>query len=126
MVMATNKLPRDTPFDVYFSDRQAVRTLPQNRYLWGVVYKTLSDYLGLDAEEIHEICKVKCGLTTAYDLQEQGIVEITKSTKMMDTREMTEYIDKIRRWSLDKFNIYIPVPGDLTDEHLIESKHFIP
>jgi hypothetical protein len=124
-VLATNRLERDKAYDVYFSDKKPIRTMAQNRYLWGVVYKTLSDALGYEVEEIHELCKHKHALRTAFDLQARGIVEVPMSTRMMDTKQMTEYIDKIRRWAMDEFGLYIPQPNELTDENFIESKHWI-
>ncbi len=125
LVLATNRLPKDVPFTVYFSDKKPIRTMPQNRYLWGVVYDKLSFALGYDPEEVHEICKVKCALRTKFDLKEHGVLEIPMSTRMMDTRQMTEYIDKVRRWAMDEFQIYIEQPNELTDEHFIQSKHHI-
>ena len=125
MILLTNKLPRETPFDVYFSDRKPYTTMKQMGYLWRVVYKTLSDALGYSLEEMHEICKVKHALRTEFSLMNHGVVEITLSTKMMDTRQMTEYIDKIRHWSMNELGIHIPQPNEITDEHFIESKGYV-
>lgn len=125
MVLATNRLDKDVPYTVYFSDRKPIRTMPQNRYLWGVVYDRLSVALGYDPEEIHEICKVKCALRTSFDLKVHGILEMPMSTRMMDTRQMTEYIDKIRRWANDELGIYIEQPNEITDADYIQSKHHI-
>lgn len=134
-MLLTNDLPREVPFTVYFSDRKKPRSLQQNRYLWGVVYDRISTHTGYDPEEIHEICKAKFGLRTKYEgdiamfLKEDSqvweagsmpVVEFVKSTRMFDTKEMTEYIDKIRRWSSEKLGCYIPQPGDLTDEDYIK------
>ncbi len=125
LVLSTNRLPREVPFTVYFSDKKPIRTMPQNRYLWGVVYDRLSTALGYDPEEVHEICKTKCALRTKFDLHEHGILELPMSTRMMDTRQMTEYIDKIRRWANDDLGIYIEQPNELTDADYIQSKHHI-
>lgn len=141
LLLESNKLPREVPFTVYFSDMKNVRTLAQNRYLWGVVYDTLSAALGYDPEEIHEICKAKFGLRTKYEgdiamrLMEDGIweagdsipvIEFVRSTRLFDTREMTEYIEKIRRWSLDKFGLYIKQPGELDDGDYIRAMELNP
>ncbi len=138
LVMATNKLPRDTPFDVYFSDKKLSRTMPQNRYLWGVVYYTISQITGYELEEVHEICKAKFTLRTEFKIPENlrhklldnsnadvhEIFEFNMSTRLMDTRQMTDYIDKIRRWA-SELGIYVPQPGEITDEKFIQSLDYI-
>ncbi len=141
LVLASNKLERDIPFTVYFSDQKKCRTLPQNRYLWGVVYETLSTALGYDKEEIHEICKAKFGLRTKYEgdiamrLREDQIweanetipvIEFVRSTRLFNTKEMTDYIDKIRRWSMDKFGLYIKQPNELDDADYITAMETNP
>lgn len=109
--------------------------------MWGVVYETLSDALGYDPEEIHEICKAKFGLRTKYEgdiamrLMEDGIweasetvpvIEFVRSTRLFNTKEMTDYIEKIRRWSMDKFALYIKQPNELDDADYIKAMEINP
>lgn len=90
-----------------------------------MVYKTLSDATGYEVEEIHEMCKVKFSLRTSFDLHGGELLEVPMSTRMMDTKQMSEYIDKIREWAATKLTLHIPQPNEVTDEAFIESKHYI-
>ena len=69
------------------------RTLEQNKYLWGHLYKSISDYTGYLPLEIHM-------LSGWMFLREQKTIgdkqiEYIKSTKDLSIIEMTEYIEKI-------------------------------
>lgn len=52
--------------------------MAQNRYLWGVIYKTLSSELGYHPEEIHEYFKKKFGFTTKFNIEEPRHVPISE------------------------------------------------
>lgn len=104
-------------YKVYFSDQKPTRSNRQNRYLWGVVYKTIADETGYDAQEIHEIMKLKFSLRTTFDFAGE-MVESTKSTTLMDTGEMADYIDSIIKWAAEHF-ITIPEANALPDEAYI-------
>lgn len=111
---------REGPFTVFVADTKKHRSLRQNRYLWGVVYKYISDYLGYDTEELHEYFKLKFALRTKFAIDTEDILEVPQSTKRMDTKEMTEFIDKIIRWAAEK-DIHIPSPGDESLEDYINA-----
>ena len=49
------------------------------------------------------------------------VIEITKSTKFFDTKEMTDYIDKIIRFAATELDIHIPEPGGLTEEQYVQA-----
>ena len=89
------------------------RSSKQNRYLWGVVYRVLSDHLGYTPEEIHEICKFKFNLKK-YDLPNGEHIEPGGSTRGMDTAEFSRYTDEIRDWAAGDLSCYIPEPNELT------------
>jgi len=69
------------------------RTLEQNKYLWGHLYKSISDYTGYLPLEIHM-------LSGWMFLREQKTIgdkqiEYIQSTKDLSVSQMTEYIEKI-------------------------------
>lgn len=123
---------------MYFSDKKPNRSLRQNGYLWGVVYDTIAEVTGYEPEEVHEMCKAKFTLRTEFKIPEElverlrsnpdaqidALLEYPMSTKLMDTRQMTDYIDKIRRWA-SELGIHIPQPNEITDEHFIQSRDYI-
>jgi hypothetical protein len=77
--------------------KKSKRSIDQNSRLWGHVYKTLAEHLGIDAEEVHQLMGYKY---LRYQKSVNGIVqEFIKSTTKLDTKEMAEYQDNIGRWA---------------------------
>lgn len=86
------------------------RTEPQNNFYWGVVIDILSNALGYETDEIHEILK-NMFLKKWVDIKGKEYL-IIKSTKSLKTDEFTEYIEKIRRWASIQNGIFIPDPNE--------------
>jgi hypothetical protein len=84
------------------------RTLPQNSYLWGVVYPLLGEHCGYDSEEIHAACKERFLRDRAHEVN--GLIKVRSSTSL-DTVEMTEYIESVRRLAAE-MGVVIPSPGE--------------
>ncbi len=82
------------------------RSDQQNRYYWGCVIKTLSEWSGYEPEEMHEALKaeflalpdIKTGLRIAH------------STAQMDTAQFSEYVEQVRRWAAGH-GVVIPDAG---------------
>lgn len=125
-------------FNLYICSKRKSRTLPQNRYYWGVVLHTISQDTGIDVEDLHEYFKHKYTMRTQFyisqDLMEVtadgviskargeimgGLHEVSMSTKSMNTKEFGEYIDKIIRWASEQ-GMRIPQPNEIPEESLIE------
>ena len=87
---------------------KSTRTIQQNRYLFGVVYKMIADFTGYDTDDIHEYCKDRFG-------GKKVIVDkpVSISTTKYTTEEMAEYLDKIKQWSAEFLNLYIPDPNEV-------------
>lgn len=100
-------------YRVYISDRKPTRSRAQNKYLWGVVYKTISDYTGYDSHDLHEMFKTKFSLRTQFSFGGE-LQEYCKSTASMTTEEMTVYIDKLIRWGAEH-DITIPEAKTIPD-----------
>lgn len=85
------------------------RSNNQNRYLWGVVYKLISDEIGHTPEECHEIFKAR--FLPKYIVEVGNIKEtISLSTTSLDTVEFKEYINKVVRFAAEQLSIVIPDP----------------
>lgn len=69
------------------------RTNKQNSYYWGVVLKLISEHTGHSDEELHELFKMF--LPRKFITYKGKEIEITVSTKRLNTLEMVTYIDKI-------------------------------
>lgn len=100
------------------------RTLRQNKYLWGVVYKTIVDndpgYFVNDAldalrktarlsaaEVVHEFCKARFLPSAALPgLQ----ITVAPSTAKLPRKEFQDYVESIRRWAADELQVFVPDP----------------
>ena len=51
-------------------------------------------------------------------------VTFLKKTSEMNTKQLTEFIDKFRNWSVKEHNIYLPAPNESLEEleNYIESQ----
>ena len=100
------------------------RTLRQNKYLWGVVYKHLDNDPGYFVNEeterllhgrgiavteiVHEFCKAQ--FLPPVDLGIGGGMRITKSTAKLNRQEFNDYVENIRRWAAESLQVFIPDP----------------
>lgn len=100
------------------------RTQRQNKYLWGVVYKTIVDndpgFFCNDAvdglrktarlsaaEVVHEFCKAR--FLPSADLPGLQIT-VAPSTAKLPRKEFQEYVEAIRRWAADELQVFVPDP----------------
>ena len=110
------------------------RTLRQNKYLWGVVYKHLVDndpgyFVNEETERllhgrgiavteiVHEFCKVQ--FLPPVDLGIGGGMRITKSTAKLNRQEFNDYVENIRRWAAESLQVFIPDPYACGYEDLV-------
>ena len=78
------------------------RTSQQNRYMWGVVYKLISDHTGFTPEEVHEVYKKK------FLTYEKKGFKFTKSTTDLKVKEFGEYLDKVINHAQGELGLIIP------------------
>ena len=90
----------------------APRTGNQNRYLWAL-YKLLSDHTGFTTDEVHELCKRYYAPQYEKTTPRGTVQSFTKSTADMNTKEMTDYIEKIRDMG-GQIGCYLPTADEYT------------
>ena len=112
------KLDSEKDYRVFVLDYKKIRSTQQNRYYWSCVVGELSHHTGYIPEEMHEILNHKFNLQTAYLVDE--IIEYGSSTTLLNSKEFTDYIEKIKIWAINELNVKIPDPGELTDEVIVE------
>lgn len=100
------------------------RTLRQNKYLWGVVYKSIVDndpgFFCNDAvdslrktarlstaEVVHEFCKAR--FLPSADLPGLQIT-VAPLTAKLPRKEFQDYVEAIRRWAADELQVFVPDP----------------
>lgn len=84
------------------------KTLQQLRYLWGVVYRIVSDHTGFTPEEVSEIYKTKF---LTYEKKYKGkMYQLTKGLSGLKKTEMVEFIDKVIKHATIELDLAIPEP----------------
>lgn len=121
MVQVAHLLEADQPHDIYFCKVGRNRSLPLNRYLFGVVLKKINDLTGTPVEELYRAFEAKFNIRTQTDLGEGEVVEYVFPAKKLKNKGFIEFIEKIRDWALHKLNLRIPLPNELSDHELIEA-----
>ena len=91
-----------------------IRSLPQNRYLHGVVFSVLAIELGLTIDEVKQLLKKK------FLSYEKNKIQFVKETSKLTTIELEAFIENCRTYSQLEHNCYIPKPNEVTNEMLEE------
>ena len=95
------------------------RTLPMNSLYW-VWLNGLADHIGTTADVLHELYKKKY-------LQDRSVVicgheyKVAGSTTGLDTKEMSEYMNKVKIHANEFLNYYLPDPGQIGFDEMIET-----
>ena len=109
---------------VCIAPEEKKRSTQQNKYLWGVVYKTIVDndpgFFCCDvvdslrktarlsaAEVVHEFCKAR--FLPSADLPGLQIT-VAPSTAKLPRKEFQDYVEAIRRWAADELQVFVPDP----------------
>src|SRR3990167_9319911 len=84
------------------------KTLQQLRYLWGIVYKIISEDTGFTPEEVSEVYKKK--FLTYQKEHKKKIYNFTKGLSELKKEEMAKFIDKVIRHATTDLGLIIPEP----------------
>ena len=91
---------------------RATRSAESNRFYWGVVLAAISDYTGYTPEELHDVLKAKfLPKHVAFADRNGEVVEeyvLGGSTRGLNTKEFSAYIERIRMWAAADLQVYIP------------------
>ena len=83
------------------------RSSEANRYLFGVVYKTIADELGYSVDEIHDAMKDKF---RSREDPSTGL-KIVRST-ITDGDDFWQYVNEIKMWARTFLCIELPDPNE--------------
>ena len=103
---------------VWVTKDTRIRTPRQNRYYWGVVIKMISDQTGYTKEEMHEALKNDFLGRRFIEFGTKEL-ELSKSTKDIDTKEMSEYTERCRQFAAEFLQLNIPDPVTAAEQGLI-------
>lgn len=82
------------------------RSKMQNAYYFGVVLAIISKETGFEKEEVHELMRRKF---LAYEKKGEWFA---KSTTMLDTKEMEDYLQKVRMFASMELSCFVPLPRE--------------
>lgn len=98
-----------------------MRSLPQQKYYFGVIVKIISDELGYSVNQIHEMLKQEFLFEILHIKTKTGIKEkrIVKSTTEITTAEAEQFYSDIRQWASIELGCWIPEPNETLNEQEI-------
>lgn len=92
-------------YSIQIKQLRVSRTVTQNRYYWAIL-TSIANETGDTKEQLHMVYGLMFN-----SVEVQGM-KIPGSTKDLDTREMTIYINKIKDHAKEFHTLYIPAVGD--------------
>lgn len=101
----------EAEYVVQVKKNRPIRSLSANAY-YHLCLKIIAIQTGHDTDELHETMKLKFN-SVLINFPKGGSQIIGKSTKDLDTKEFGAYINRVKQWALDEFQIVIPNPKDL-------------
>lgn len=107
LVEYCKKWDEGTVLDVIVKKPSKSISNPQLRYLYGVVYKMISDHTGHTIDEIDFLLKWKF----LRRVGSRGI-EYVPSKLDQTTIEAEDYARKCREWAAIAMELYIPLPNE--------------
>lgn len=107
---------------VEMTEKKPQRTLKQNAYLWLILgyWATQTGYTKDEAEAIYKEVNKDIYYETKVVLDQEMVY--IRHTYELDTKEMTQTIEKFRNWSAmnDVYPVYIPAPDEESLVKLME------
>jgi hypothetical protein len=116
--------------EVCIRPRRHYASLPQMRYYRGVCIALLGATMrghGVNGphggpitdEQIHQMLAQRWLTKTVLVNPDTGeCMDIIQSTAKLTTAEMTQYIESIRAWALEIFELHIPDPSEAGDSRM--------
>ena len=82
------------------------RSKMQNAYMWAVVYDIISKETGYEPDEVHQLFGEKF---LSYENKGKTFV---RSTTTLNTKEMEQYLEKVRRFASMELKCFCPLPNE--------------
>ncbi len=99
---------KDGEYNLILKKKKKFRSSQQNKYLWAVPYKIISDDTGYTTDEVHAF------LAREFLKDRSGVIETVRSTTDLSTMEFEEYTENIRRWGAETLKLNIPLPNEVS------------
>ena len=92
---------------VYLREKRHARTMPQNRYYWGVLLSTIAAHTGHTSEDLHEVFKQRF-LPRHFVVVGDQEHNVTKSTTELSKQEFTAYLHQVRAFAETELGVLVP------------------
>ena len=113
-------LSLDKPWQIEIKPYKKNRTIAQNKLYWQwATY--IGNEIGYTKDEMHAILADMFIPDVFIEYAGKVIIQ-DKSTSRLNTKEFTEYLEKIDRWAVIELSIVLPSPEDLYYEAMGISK----
>jgi hypothetical protein len=107
-------------WEISMKPRKLTRSLSQNAYYWAAVVAPFTEWLraewgesDVQPEQAHELLKTKIlGTRELVNKQTGEAIEITRSSKRLDTHEFGEFIENAAAW-LAEFTGIVVLPSEM-------------
>lgn len=107
-------------WEISMKPRRFTRSLSQNAYYWAAVVTPFTEWLraewgdnSIQVEQAHELLKTKIlGTKELVNKQTGEEIQITRSSKMLDTHEFGEFIEQAAAW-LAEFTGIVVLPSEM-------------
>lgn len=106
-----DRLPAEKKWRVTVGQYRKRRSGAQNRYLWGVAYKTLQDATGQPAEDWHEYMLGEYHGWEEYEMFGKRKIRPIKRSSKLSTMEFMDFVEFIQMRAAEH-GIYIPDPNE--------------
>ena len=83
------------------------KTNPQLRYLFGVVYKIISEHTGMSIEEVDIAMKMM------FALNRDTPIPTVKLKRNMTTLEVSGFTEEVKMWAASYLGVYVPNPNEV-------------
>ena len=107
-----DSLPEGKAYDVVIKLHREKRTIDQNRllFLW---LGCIANETGNDKDTLHEYFKQKfLGFEQRVMSFNREVTFISPTTTTLDTKQFTEYLNKIQEFASSELGIVLPLPED--------------
>jgi hypothetical protein len=105
------RLPANFKWKVTVCRYVRKRSDAQNRYLWGIAYKTLEQATGQSAQDWHDYFLGEHNGWEEYELFGKKKIRPMKRSSKMTTMEFMDFVDFIQMRAAEH-GIYIPDPNE--------------
>jgi len=99
----------DNEYELVVRKKTKAVSLQQHRYYRGPILTILGEELGYLPDEIHHL------MGQMFLQYEKKGRKFIKSTARLTTKEMTDFIENVRRWAAMEMNIITPTPDEVAD-----------